>query len=269
MVEGQDIPAARGVTVGTFLAERSRVSVIEKMAGLAVRRGPLVALTRVTSLTFDGLVLAYEGELGVVVVESGPLPVLWGVTFRAVPSQASAMGLVVAVALDAVRGSLAMLLLGRMAALTENGAMPPFEREIGLRMLERLGIELHDVRVPPEMLAVADSAVATADLGRATVKADLPLHVLRDLLMTVQTEALLLGLAEALMAFFAVFLDLRMALDHGAWHDEALEGPRGGSHGKADAHPKSDRGPAAQKPSGLSTYGPQRHGTPPRERAER
>ena len=128
------------------------------------------------------------------------------------------------VAVEARGAGLGEFLLRLVAGLTGQCTMRPFEREVGLRVVELRAVELHDVEVPALVLRMAGTAFAGACVGHAPVIALALAQVRGDVLVAVQTESGLRAAIRApIVAVTARLLLLDVRLRNRPRHEQLLD----------------------------------------------
>lgn len=218
------------------------VRVVLPVTGKAVARRFLVGLL-VAGRALGARMLAHEGKPRLAVVEAGLLPRAFGVALGAAGTELTLVGVVLAVAFDAGARRFAPALARLVAALAiDSGAMRAVEGEVRPAVVEPRLVEGRDLRLPSLVLRVAGPAFLALRLRRAAVIAALRARVRGHVLVAVLAQARLRRLLEALVAAFALHLELRVPLDHLAGHDDRLEHlpvgqARRGDHGRGEGAP--------------------------------
>lgn len=101
--------------------------------------------------------------------------------------------------------------------------MRAFQREIGQTMVEGVGIQMHDIGIAADVIRVAGLAGQLFNIIDAAVKTALIVDVRRHLLMAIETQVFLRGLAEGLVAFAAGRFIFGMGVYHLSRHDQGFE----------------------------------------------
>ena len=227
---------------GLVVIERGALPFLAAMAGLAL--GPeaalmhvlalvavdacvrqiLVALAGVTEDALHGLVRPHELEIGLIVIEGLPLaPGRVAVAALALLSERSFVRLVLLVAAHARRRGVAEFLARGMAAVAPGCRMGAGQLEVAEGVVERLGIEEHDIRSAALVVGMTVLAFDALNIRTPAVETRLAVDVPGHVLVAVETEPALARFRERLVTVPALLLELGMALDHLARHDELLE----------------------------------------------
>ena len=156
-------------------------------------------------------------------VEPIGLPCLDAVAFFALLTQSALVGVIVVVAIVAGRGCVTMLGVLLVAAGAGQAPVRALQRKIGLTMVEGVGVEMDDIGVTTLVIRMADFAGRLIDIAYAAVKSPLVLDVRCYLLMAIEAQAVLHGLAEGLMTFLTGGFPFGMTGNHFARHDQGLQ----------------------------------------------
>lgn len=163
------------------------------------------------------------GQLGVVERRDGGPPVLFVVAGRAFLAEFTLVDVVRLVAPDAPGLGLAMQLVRAMAMTAGRSLMSSVQWKVGKTMVEGVFVEQDNIGAAPLVVCVTADAVRLHDIRGLAVKADSSLQVLRDILVAVEAQGVLLGLRKGHMAAAAVGLKLRMTSDYRPRHHEFLD----------------------------------------------
>lgn len=223
MIEAETDPALGRVALPTVCPKSPQVDVVQAMAGSTVGSGALEAIRRVTEATVDRPVLAFQRELGRVVVEADIHPAGVRVAARAVLAQGAGVRIVVAVAADAIGRRLPKGRLVGMAVAAGHSPMGPSQGMIGEVVVEACRVQSDDVRVATLVIGVALPTRGIAGPRRAAVEAGVRSAVGSDLLVTLQAECILRRRRKGDMAAAAIALDVGVPLDDLSGHHELLD----------------------------------------------
>jgi hypothetical protein len=219
VVEDRTRPTLWRVAARTITAEMAAVYIVGGVAGAAIGRRVLVAITRVTKPTIDANVRSLECEPGRRVLELGLPPAALEMASRTVIAQATAMRVVFPVTVGALLGRLAIRLLGDVTGRARHLAVPAPKFEVGKAVLEGLSVETEDVGITSLVLAVAVAAERPLHARIAPVQTTFALNILGDLFVATQAPLPLLSALEGLVTRSAVPLDFCVDLrDWAGYH---------------------------------------------------
>ena len=243
MVEHDFFPAGLTVTVFTLLAIPAGVHIIQHMAIDAFCRSPLVALTRMTAIACDFIVLATQLEIRLVMIEILFFPAFLFVTVLTFLAQVTLVNVIVLVTVVTYGRRFPILFVLLVAQGAFNPDMAAFQLIVRHVVIEGLLAELHNIRITTQVVLVTGTALRITQATQA-MKSALRLDVISHIFMTVKTKRILTFLAEWTMALSALLLILGMALDKLAGHYQRLDiycqcRPSSAKHDCYQAHPNS------------------------------
>ena len=258
VVEARRLPFFRGVAACAALSEASFVRVVLLVAAKAFARRIDEPLVDVASGALELGVAVLQRKTRLRVVKACLFPRAFAVAGLALRAELALVRVVLAMAADARRRRVAMLGLRAMAACAPDLLVLAAQLKVGLRMVERLFVEHHDVRIATLMLGMAKVAL---ELLETPVKARLGAHVAGHFLVAIEAALRLAAAVEPHMAVAAVGLLLDVRAADRARHDGRLEVLRGGrtgarseEHGDGEAS-KSARPRHGRRPSGPACRG--------------
>jgi hypothetical protein len=165
VIERSSFPLRRIVAISASLPESSLMGVVDRVAVSAIRNSVLEFSCGVTDRAIDFDMSALERKLGAAVIEANLAPLILRVTLRAVFSKLAPMSIVLSVANDAATRRIATLLILRMTTRALGALMRTLQWIVGRIVIERLGVESHDVCPPPQVFTVTASAAAYRGRG--------------------------------------------------------------------------------------------------------
>ncbi len=166
MVEFPLTPRLRVVAFFTAFPEAAPMGIVHEMAALAGQLRLLKFLPGMAERTGHFLMAAIEYELGLIVIKMGTAPSALLMTVRAVFSELAAVRIRLRMTGRTSSRRLTMLLPLFMTTRAIDALMSAFQGIIGRFMFEGLRIQADDIRLPPEMLSMAASALRIAGRGR-------------------------------------------------------------------------------------------------------
>lgn len=155
-------------------------------------------------------------------VVAGLLPVVFPVAVSAFLSEPSLVYVVVLMAFYTGGGSLPVLFFGLVAINALTLYVDALELEISNPVVKDILVEQNHPGAAPLVLRMAMLALFSLDIFTPSVKAPLFFYICGDLLVAIETKALLGGLAEVPVAAGAFIFVFGMPLNHLAGHDELL-----------------------------------------------
>src|SRR5258706_2999 len=120
---------------------------------------PILTVTEVTGRAGCLKVLVAQRKRGLVVIVLHVTPGAGVVTGAAVASQFAFVGLLFAMAGDALLGGVAVALAGGVAALAHHDGVRAAHRIVGILVIELLVTQLHDVCFPTQMFGVTGATL--------------------------------------------------------------------------------------------------------------
>ena len=224
MIEDRRVPLLRRVAARAVATELPAVDIIGRVTGTAVRRSSLVTFPHVTQAARHALVLPFEREIGLRVVELGSAPPFRLVAAGAVLPETTAVRIVLAVAVRAVGAGRSIRLAFAVAITACDRTMLALEIKVRESMSEVRGVEPQDVGSAALVLGMA---VPTARSPNARVSPVQP-----GLIRLVLSHILVAGRAQRVLARFApqrpmtrraIGLDVRVERRNRPRHHELLE----------------------------------------------
>lgn len=159
MIESRGLPAAHRMARGAIRAPISMMNVICCMAGNAVLWRSLVMIRDVTLGACERRMRASERKSGLVVIEMRPPPGVRPVAGGTVPPQSSRMRIIADMTAGALARGIPIAFARRVTAGAGEPGMRAAQRKVGAIVIERGGIELHDVRLAPQMIHMTRAAL--------------------------------------------------------------------------------------------------------------
>ncbi len=95
--------------------------------------------------------------------------------------------------------------------------------KVGELMVERVFVELHDVRIAAFMVGMAGCAAGVARVSVQAVKSGSGGYIGGNVFVTIEAQCALLGAFEFRVAGIAVLFVLRMTFDDLAGHDQRFD----------------------------------------------
>ena len=155
-------------------------------------------------------------------VEPTGFPCLDAVTLGAVLAQPTFMGIVLMVAVVTCRRRIAMLFSLFMATGARESQVCAFQGEVGLTVIEGVGVEVNYVGIASNMIGMAGFTGQFFDVFYTAMESALLLDIRRDLLVANEAPVFLRVLAERLVAFFALGFIFGVGTHHLARHDQCF-----------------------------------------------
>src|SRR2546429_403108 len=159
VIELRVLPGAGDVTLGALDTPVAVVHVVRLVARDAFFGRIFITVAEVTGRAGRLTVLVPQWKRGLVVIVAYVAPGAGVVTGAAVTPQFALVGLLLAVAADALPGRFAVTLAGGVAALAHHVGVRAAQRIVGVLVIELLVTQLHDVRLPTQMFGVAGAAL--------------------------------------------------------------------------------------------------------------
>src|SRR5207302_5594448 len=147
VIELRVLPGAGDVTLGALDTPVAVVHVVRLVARDAFFGRIFITVAEVTGRAGRLTVLVPQWKRGLVVIVAYVAPGAGVVTGAAVTSQFALVGLLLAVAADALPGRFAVTLAGGVAALAHHVGVRAAQRIVGVLVIELLVTQLHDVRL--------------------------------------------------------------------------------------------------------------------------
>ena len=253
VVEEAALPRLGAVAALAALAELALVPALLVHTLVAADAGARrLAVLRVFVAAGAGRVgvLAGEREAGLVVVELRLFPGVFGVALVALGAEAALVGVVLAVAGQAVLRRLAVLLGGEVAGAARGLQVTAAQRVVGLRVVEVLAVELGQAHAAALVLGVA----AAAGLGLlAAVEAGALAQVVAHVLMAAGAQAVLRVAVEAHVALLAVVVPFGVGVAELARRQHRLQALR--PHRQCQGQQRREaRGPGPCAPAHRGQY---------------
>ena len=208
VIEGDGRPAGDCVAAFAFGAVATLMLVVELMAGEAGARRALVLAGCVTTGAGGCGVFALQGEPGGGVVELCLLPTRLAVAAGARCAKAPLVAVIFAMAVDASGRRVSKFGARLVAGYAGDAGVSAVERIVGEAVVECFAVERRQIGFAALVLGMTLAALGGACARGTAVEAELCLNVVRDLLVTGQTELRLALLVELLVAIGTVYLEL-------------------------------------------------------------
>ncbi len=218
MVEPYLVPAVRLVAILAFAAVITAMNVIDRVTGDALQRRLLISLVDVTAFAVGVGVFASECEVGAVVVELDSSPFVRDMAGCTVLAEAATVRVALAMAVRTARRCFLVGFVRHVTCIACRFRMRSLERKVGLLVIEDFGIKPDYVCISAFMLGVTAGTGKPFEIPDTTMKAALGIDVCSYLLMAVETQTVLQGSAEWLVAALAIFLFIGMSMMNGTWH---------------------------------------------------
>ena len=154
----------------------------------------------------DLLMRALQRECCLAVIKLRVTPVFGGMATVTRLALLTLMNVVFFVTIDTLARRVPEQLARNMALRALDIDMPPLERKIGHQMIETMRIELNDIRIAALMFGMTDPAFAVRHTRLLAVKAFRIQQILRNLVVTVQTQAALFLILKIRMATLAILV---------------------------------------------------------------
>lgn len=189
-------------------------------------RRALVAIAGMATHALHFRVLVAERKARLAVIELGVQPGNAAMTSGAVRTQLPLVRLVLLVTGHTGRRGFAILLAGLMTACASHRQMRIAQWKIRALMIELFGNELDDIGVAPLVLGVATLTLQRGSIRQTSVKSGLFLHVVGNILVTVQTQAGLADFIGAVVTAGTGAFQLGMRATHLAGHQQGFNARR-------------------------------------------
>ena len=211
------------MTVPTGRAVAAAVDVVHCMATDALGGRTVINVAAMAVHAFDGSMPAGEAIADCFVIESGIGPAPFVVTVLAFDPERAAVHVVVHVAACAIRRSGAMFFVRRVTAAACHAQVRRQQREVTESVIEYTGIHGHDVGAASLVIGMTDDTFASLRRREDAVETRTVSPVLADLLMAFNAQISLRKLRLPVVTGGAIALDVGMALDDPAWHDQFFQ----------------------------------------------
>lgn len=162
--------------------------------------------TAMALIAGDLFMRALQRECCLAVIKLRLSPVFGGMATVARLALLALMNVVFLVAIDTLTRRVAKWLARHMALRALDIDMPPLERKVGHQMIEAMWIELNDISVPTLMFGMANPAFTLRHTRLLAMKTFRIKQILRNLVVTVQTQAALFLILEIGMATLTVLV---------------------------------------------------------------
>jgi len=224
VVEADRVPPALVVAALALGPVAPAMHVLNSVAVHACGANVLVALVHMAGGTGHGTMRCYKREFGPFVIERlDAAPSLLGMTTLARFPEAAFVRIACLVAIEAACGRGAKLRGFHMTAGARHPGVRILEREIRARVIERLGVQLHDVGISPFVIGVTMGAFLLCRSRISPVKTSSGLPIGALLLMTLEAKLGLRPVRERLVAIAALLLELGVPGHEQPGHDKLLE----------------------------------------------
>jgi len=170
MIEILFDPGLGSVTARAVRSEFACVSVIDSMAGNATLGRVLVLLSDMAPLAARDPMNPGQWIVRRRMIESSFSPCALVVTLTAIFRERASVGVVFSVARDAVARRIASRDIGRMTICAAGTLMTAQQGIVGLHMIEDRFTHAADIRISPEMIGMAASALTRGGQGIPAVK---------------------------------------------------------------------------------------------------
>ena len=182
----------------------------------------LVCLVRVAIEALILTMLADQRKVSCIVVERRICPVTRVVALGTFRTKTTVMRLVVAMAIDAFAGRLAMLRVGLMAAFALGLKVLTQQLEIGEMVIECRLVQAEDICIATVVVGMTGSAGFVANVVGPPVKAGTSRCIARDIFMAVEAKFPLVATIETLVARCTVGFNVRVPANNLAGHNQRL-----------------------------------------------
>ena len=224
VVEADRVPLALVVAALALGPVAPAMHVLNSVAVHACGADVLVALVQMAGGAGHGTMRRYKREFGTSVIEwLDAAPSLLGMTTLARFPEAAFVRIARLVTIEAACGRGAKLRGFHMTAGAWHPGVCIPEAEIRARVVERLGVQLHDVGISPFMIGVTMGAFLLRRSRVAAVKASSGLAVGALLLVAIEAKLGLSPVRERLVAIAALLLELGVSGRERSGHDKLLE----------------------------------------------
>lgn len=232
VIEFGGLPPRRRVAVGTLRAALVPMDIIRCVARYALLGRVLVAIAEMAGETGNVLVLVFQSERGLVVIEADAAPGDGVVAVRAIAAEPALVRFLQPVTRVAICGGLTEAFALLVAAVAGNGSVRAVKREVGALVVELIRAELDGVGLAAEVLRMTGAALERSAAIQSSVKAALRGDIGCDFLVACEAELRLTSTIAAVMAGGALFFVFRVRGAQFARHEERFRihgiSPRGG-----------------------------------------
>src|SRR3984893_7095990 len=159
VIELRILPALGDVAFSALDTTVAVVHVVRLVAGDALFGRVLVTVAEVTGRAGWLKVLVAQWKHGLVVIVFHVAPRAGVVAGAAVAAQFAFVGLLLAMAAEALLGGVAVVLAGGVAALAHHDGVRAAQRIVGVLVIELLVTQLHDVCLPTQMFGVTGATL--------------------------------------------------------------------------------------------------------------
>ena len=133
-------------------------------------------------------------------IEFGICPVIWIVAIAAIAAEISFMSIVIDVAIDALAGCVAVLIVGLVAIRTFHLKVLTQQFEVGDEMVKRRFIKARYIGVPPFMISMTCGARAIPNIIGLAMKAGSAGPIGCNIFVAVEAKLILLRTVERFVA---------------------------------------------------------------------
>lgn len=223
VIETRIFPLVLVVARLAFRAIAAIMDVLKPVAGTAIARQILIDLSDMTGRAGDLLMGAHESEFCLPVIKGlGAAPFCRRVTAFALLAKLAVMRIDLLVTVETDRGRFVEWRFPDVTARARRRFMRVDERIIAQVVIEGLLVELHDVGATTLMIAMAVPAFLRRRVLLTTMEPCARVSIGPDRLVAVETEAGLRLARKSLVAFVALGLVFRVALDKRPGNNELL-----------------------------------------------
>jgi hypothetical protein len=225
VIEDGLVPCLFLVAAFALVTEAIGVYVPDRVAINAVFRGIFVLLFYVAGIAVHPLVRKLQLEFGLVMIEFELTPAHGVVATIAFFSQVAVVGVVLGMTVVTAVFGLAIFFIFQVAAAAFGQLVPADQLVVGEPMIEGVPVEPDHGGVPPLMIAVASLAFLGSCILVLTVEALFTGDVLghRLMIVAVQAELVLSGVAQPDVAIGALRFEFIMARDQFARHEKLFD----------------------------------------------
>jgi len=170
MIEVLPLPRRRLVAIGASRSESSRVRIIDRMAGIAIRRRPLVLLRNMATAAASLLMCAGQGIFRLVVIEASRAPTALLMALAAVIRKRITMNILFSVAGNTIIRCFPPRDIRQMALATRRRFVTTQEGIVGLCMVECGRAQTRDVCVAAHMVGMTTTTLAIQGQWIASMK---------------------------------------------------------------------------------------------------
>ena len=177
-----------------------------------------------TCVTRDIRVAAHKRESGFqLVLKLDHVPTLWRVAAGAVLAQSTLVDIIFAMAGKTICWGIPEERVGLMTVITFCFAMLIEQFEIAKVVIKGLFVQANDARITPGVLGMTGGTICAARLRVQTMKTCCTGLVGTDLLVTIDTQAILTVARKGNMTGGTLRLEFGVAVDHLTRHDQGLD----------------------------------------------